>query len=93
MHRLANGNVFVLNAFADNNAGRILFPGFFRNVCEIIIEDDFGSPDPTRHDQVRVHDAFVPVDHEIGIDPEVKSPIAFAGLRRFGVGFAADDWT
>src|ERR1700760_795483 len=76
---LANGNVFVLHLLAGNDAGDILFLPCGGYIGKVKVENNTAPIRTERKDQVGIHDALVNVDHEVGINPEVPSTIAFAG--------------
>ena len=82
---VADGHVFVLDDFADGDAFAIVFFGGGADVGEVVVEDDGAFIGAEREDEVGVHHAFVGVDHEIGIDPEIEGA-ALAGGADFGVG-------
>src|SRR5581483_5653963 len=84
LHGIANGHVLVLHDFTDFYAGGIFLPRLLADVGEVVIEDHGASVHGEGKDEVRVHDAFVGIDHEIRVDPKVES----AALARGGdVGF------
>jgi len=77
---ITNSFVFVLHFFADFYAGLIFLFGLFADVRKVVVEDNRAFVDSEREDEIRVHDSFVGVEHEIRIDPEIKS----AALARGG---------
>ena len=82
---VADGHVFVLDDFADGDAFAIVFFGGGADVAEVVVEDDGAFVGAERKDEVGVHHAFVGVDHEIRIDPEIEGA-ALAGGADFGGG-------
>jgi len=72
LHGIADGHVFVLNFFADGDALAIVRVGGGANVGEVVVEDYGAFIDGERDDEIGVHDAFVGVDHEIGIEPQIE---------------------
>src|SRR5689334_14172288 len=80
LYGIADGHVFVLNFFADGDALAIVRVGSGANVSKVVIEDYNAFVDRERNDEIGVHDAFVGVDHEVGIEPEIEG----AALARGG---------
>src|ERR1700693_360894 len=80
LHGIADGHVFVLNFFTDGDALAIVRGGGVGYVGEVVVEDYGALVGRERDDEVGVHDAFVGVDHEIGIEPEIEG----AALARGG---------
>src|SRR5882762_8733820 len=80
LYGIANGHVFVLNFFADGDALAIVQVGGMAGIGEIVVEDYGALVDGERDDEIGIHHAFVGVDHEIGIKPEIES----AALARGG---------
>ena len=85
---VADGHVFVLDDFADGDAFAIVLFGGGADVAEVVVEDDGAFVGTERKDEVGVHHAFVGVDHEIGIDPEIEGA-ALARGADFGAGVFA----
>jgi len=84
---VANGFVFLLDFFADLDAGLIFLRGFFADVGEEIIENDGALVDAERQNEIGVHDAFVGIDHEVRIDPKIEgAALARGGHAGFGFG-------
>src|SRR5581483_2161413 len=73
LHGIANGHVLVLHDFTDFYAGGIFLPRLLADVGEVVIEDHGAFVHGEGKDEVRVHDAFVGIDHEIRVDPKVES--------------------
>lgn len=82
---VADGHVFVLHDFADGDAFAIVLFGGGADVGEIIVEDDGAFIGAERKNEVGVHHAFVGVDHEIRVDPEIEGA-ALARGADFGAG-------
>src|SRR5215470_9982624 len=73
LHGVANSHVFVLHDFADADAFLIAVRCRFAGVGKIVVEDNGASIYRKWEDKVSVHHAFIGVEHEIGIDPKIKS--------------------
>src|ERR1700682_426604 len=80
LHGIADGHVFVLHPFADGNALAIVLVSSAADIGGVVVEDYGALVDRERHYEVGVHHAFVGVNHEIGIDPQIKG----AALTRGG---------
>src|SRR5579862_195435 len=78
LHGLANGDILVLYFVAGCDTGVVVVVSRRRYIGEVKIEENAAHVRPKRQDQVRVHDTFVDIDHEIGVDPEVPGAIALA---------------
>ena len=59
-------------------AGEISCASRVGHVGKIKIEDHFRFVDATGYDQIGVHRALIPVDHEVRINPVVKGAFTFA---------------
>ena len=82
---IADGFVFLLHFFADFYAGLIFLERFGADVRKVVVEDDGTFVHGEREDEIGVHDSFVGVDHEIGIDPEIEgAALASGGDILFG---------
>ena len=83
---VANGHIFVLDLFADSDALFVAGFGGDAGVGEVIVENYGAAIHAEREDQICVHHAFVGVDHEVGILPEIKRAAlpgcGDAGFRR-----------
>ena len=91
LHGIADGHVFVLNLFADGDALAIVRGGGLGYVGEVVIEDYGALVDRERDDEISVHDAFVGVDHEIGIEPEIEgAALARGGDAGGGTGIGGE---
>src|SRR5215813_1550667 len=86
LNRFADRYIFILNPLRDRDAREVAFAGLLRDVGEIEIEDDLGPINSERDDEVRVHHPFVQIDHEIGVEPVVKSAGALANGARLRLG-------
>ncbi len=69
---IADGFVFILNFFADFDASLIFLFGFLADVGKIVVEDDGAFIHGERDNEIRVHNAFIGVEHEIRIDPKIE---------------------
>src|SRR5215475_3210588 len=85
LHIRADAQIFVLHTVADGNALRVVLATRLAHVTEIEIEDDPAVVDVERQNEIRVHVAFVAIDHEVWILPEIPSAIAFASVAGGGV--------
>jgi hypothetical protein len=91
LYGIADGHVFVLNFFADGDALAIVRVGSGANVSEVVIEDYSAFVDRERNDEIGVHDAFVGVDHEVGIEPEIEgAALARGGDAGGGLGVGGE---
>jgi len=91
LHGIADGHVFVLNLFADGDALSIARGGGLGYVGEVVVEDYGAFVDRERDDKIGVHDAFVGVDHEIGIEPEIEgAALARGGDAGGGIGIGGE---
>ena len=72
LNGVADSHVFILHFFADFDTGLIFLERFCTDVGEIVVEDDSALVHGEREDEVSVQDAFVGIEHEIGIDPKIK---------------------
>src|SRR5215813_8535818 len=78
LNRLADRHILVLNPLSNGDAREVSLPRPLRDVGEVEIEDDLSPISPARDYQVGIHDPFIPVDHEVGIDPVIESAGALA---------------
>ena len=49
---------------------------FTQHIRKVKVEDHFRLVHAARYDEVGIHHAVVPVDHEVGINPVVKRAVA-----------------
>src|ERR1700722_8810749 len=87
---VADDDVLLLHEFADLHAFADVGPLIFRGVFEVEIKNDFAAVDAERQDQIGIEVAFVPIQHEIRILPEIEGAIAFASGGSAGFGFGID---
>jgi hypothetical protein len=88
---IADGHVFVLNLFTDGYALTIVRGGGLGYVGEVVVEDHGAFVDRERDDEIGVHHAFVGVDHEIGIEPEIEgAALARGGDAGGGTGIGGE---
>src|SRR6185503_20037770 len=64
----------------------------FGYIRKVKIENHFSLIHSARDDEIGVHRAFIPVDHEVWIEPIIKRALALAHCARFCFGPFADDW-
>src|SRR5688572_20376353 len=65
LDRLTDRHILVLNTLAHFDTREIALPRLLANdIRKVKIENDFCLVHPARHDEVRIHHAVVPVDHE-----------------------------
>src|SRR5262245_37758463 len=86
LNRFADRHVFILNPLRDGDAREVALTGLLRDVGEIEIEDDLRPINSERDDEVRVHHSFVRVEHEVGVEPVVKSAVALTNGARLRLG-------
>src|SRR5688572_33379594 len=73
LDRLTDRHILVLNTLAHFDTREIALPRLLAtDIRKVKIENDFCLVHPARHDEVRIHQAVVPVDHEVWINPIVK---------------------
>ena len=92
LNRLADRHILSLNPLSNGDAREVALPGLLRDVSEIKIEDDLGPIDSKGDDEVGVHHPFIPVDHEVGVNPVVKSPGTASNGARLRLGAFCDHW-
>ena len=80
-----------MNPLADRNASQVVFVSQRGNICEVKIEDDFGAVKAERTDEVGVHNAIVPIDHEVWIDPIIVSLLPLANHGRRSIALVVYD--
>src|ERR1700756_2981689 len=90
LHAIANGNVFDLHLMAYLDALANVWHFRFGGVAEVKIENHFAAIHRERDYEIRIEVAFVPVQHEIRILPEIVGAIAFACGGRIRFGGAVD---
>ena len=61
-----------MHLFADQNAFPIAPSGRRADVTEVVVEHHGALIHAHRQHEIRVHHAFICVDHEIWIDPQIK---------------------
>src|SRR5215470_668089 len=93
VNRLADRDILTLNPLSNGDARQVALPGPLRDVREIEIEDDLGPINSKRDNEVGVHHPFIPVDHEVGINPVVESAGALANGACLRFGAFCDNWT
>src|SRR5207302_7708764 len=80
---LADTQIFILNSLADSDRFRVvLLPCRAGDIGKVEIENDAAVVNVQRNDKISIHVAFVAVDHEVGILPEVIGAVAFASCSR-----------
>src|ERR1051325_366987 len=89
LDRLADGPVFGLNLFTHVNASAIPLARVIRDVGEVKIEYHLGFIDAFWANEIRVHHAFIPVDHEVRVDPEIERTLPAANLSGSRIGTVA----
>src|SRR5687767_13819944 len=92
LDRLADRDVFILDALAHRNTREIALPRVFADyIRKVKIENYLGLVHTTRNDEVRIHHAVVPIDHEVWINPVIERAIALSHSAGLGFGAVADD--
>src|SRR6185503_10388982 len=93
LNGLADRDVLVLDSLPHSDARMVLLPRVIaHDVRKVKVENDFSLVHAARDDEVRVHHAVVPVDHEVWINPVVKRAVAFSHRARLRLGAFGDDW-
>src|SRR5437870_5601998 len=72
LYGFADRRVFLLDAIAGVDAREVSTACGFGNVGEVEVKDDVGAINAAGNDKIRVHSAFVAINHEIGVDPVVE---------------------
>src|SRR6476660_860215 len=90
LHVFADAKVFRLDLVAYGDALRVVSAARVAYVTEIEIEYDPAMIYIDGNHQIRVHVAFVTIDHEIRILPEIPGAIAFARRPCGGIFFRGD---
>ena len=80
-----------MNLLADGDAFEVALFGLFGNLGKVIVEDDFGSLDASRNDQVGVHHVIINIDHEIRVDPVVICFLASSDCGSRGIDLLTDE--
>src|SRR5215472_14105217 len=75
LHAVANRDVFNLDSMTHLDALTDVRQLVFGRIAEIKIEDDFAAVHVKGNHEVRIKIAFIPVEHEVGILPEVVGAI------------------
>src|SRR5215218_5979149 len=90
LHRLTDRDILILDALAHLNTGaaRLLT----HHIRKVKIEDHFSLVHTARHDEIRIHHAVIPVDHEVGINPVVQRSLTFPDRTRLLLRALANDW-
>src|SRR6266550_2156920 len=85
LYILTNSQIFILHAVSDGNALRVVLPARLAYIAKVEVKDDAAVVDVQRKHEVGIHVAFVAIDHEVGILPEVPGAVALAGGARVSV--------
>jgi len=78
LHRFTDAHVFALYLVTGCNARRVVFMPLRVYIGKEEIEDDLAFTSAEGQHQVCIHNSFVDIDHEVGIEPEVPGSISFA---------------
>src|SRR6185437_3560225 len=81
LDRFAYANVFFLHAMADRDTLLIVFLRGISGAREIEIENHAAAINGKRKNKIRVEVAFIPVQHEIRVLPEVERAITLPRCR------------
>src|SRR5216683_4375359 len=92
LHGFTNLSVFILDALTDGDTGAVAFARSLGHIRKVEIKNHFSLIHATGNNKIRVHRAFVAVDHEIRIEPVIKRTLAFAHRARLCFGAFVDDW-
>src|SRR5437899_1329377 len=72
LHGVADGFVFVLHFFADLDARLIFSLSLFADVREVVVKYHRALVHAQGQNEIGVHHAFIGVDHEVRINPQIK---------------------
>src|SRR5437867_192601 len=87
LHGVADGLIFLLHFFADLNARFIFRRGFLAGVRKVVVEDHGAFVHAQGKNEIGIHHAFVGVDHEVRINPEIeRAALARGRDARFRLG-------
>src|SRR5205809_6533670 len=90
LHRLADIQIFLLNAITHGNTLLVVLALSVAHVGQVEIENYVAVVNVDWEYQDRVHVAFVAIDHQIWILPEVPGSIALAGRAGRGISVGRD---
>src|SRR6185503_17131556 len=76
LHGLTYRDILILNCLPHLNARPTVF--LAHHIWKVKIKDHLSLVHTARHDEVRIHYAVVPVDHEVRIDPVIECTITFS---------------
>ena len=76
LHILTDSQILVLHAVPNGNTLRVVLPARLAHVAEVKVKDDSATVDVQRELRVRVHAAFIAIDHEVRVLPEIPRAIA-----------------
>src|SRR5947208_10081849 len=93
LHRLADIQIFLLNAITYRNTLLVVLAMCVADVSKIEIKNHMAMVDVDWEYQDRVHVAFVAIDHQIWILPEVPGSIALAGRAGRGISIGRNHGT
>src|SRR2546426_10468748 len=93
LHRLADIQIFLLNAITYGNTLLVVLAMCVADVSKIEIENHMAVVNVDWEYQDRVHVAFVAIDHQIWILPEVPGSIALAGRAGRGISIGRNHGT
>src|SRR5437870_13885946 len=93
LHRLANIQILTLDAITDGNTLLVVLALSFTQICKEKIKNHMAMVDVDWEYQDRVHVAFVAIDHQIWILPEVPGSIALAGRAGRGISIGRNHGT
>src|SRR5437762_11603033 len=79
LDRVAYGHVFVLYFFADSNTFAIVFLCGGGDVTEVVVKHHGALIHAHWEHEICIHHAFISIDHEIWIDPQIKRPALARG--------------
>src|SRR5712692_4606359 len=78
LHCLADAQVFILNPSSHGDTLLVVCAARIAHIAEVEVEDHPAAIHVDRQHQVRIHVAFVAVDHQVGILPEIPSAVPSA---------------
>src|ERR1051326_9574653 len=78
LHGLADSEILILHSCTDRYALVVIFAAALAHIPEVEIKNDTAMINIHRQHQVGVHVAFVAVDHQGWVLPEIPRAVALA---------------
>src|SRR5271169_5079167 len=79
LNGFADVDIFILHVLAHSNTVCVQLLAGLADIAEIEIELDKTLVRRQRKHEVRIHYAYVDIDHEVGIEPVVVGAVAGTG--------------